>query len=65
MNHCIASELIKSEVHQAFPHTGEQKHCICSSITLHACARIKVISCVIVVIVVVDTKIAMSGDLGT
>ena len=35
-------------------------------ITLHACARSKVIGCVIVIIVVVvDTKITKLGDLGT
>ena len=32
---------------------------------LHACARSKVISLVIIVVVVVDTKIAKSGNLGT
>ena len=35
------------------------------TITLYACARGKAIGSIVIVVIVADTKIAKSGDLGT
>ena len=41
------------------------KYDVWSVTTLHVCARGKVIGRIVVVVIIVDTKITKSGDLGT